>query len=332
MIRLLGLLIVCLYPLGATAVAAGEPDWRTWAAEAQGRHALAGRVYDVALGKLSDLADGGRLLLPEGIVLLGEVHDNPAHHRLRAWLIEQTARARLRWRPGLVFEQIDADKQGALDDFRAFAERAQRMPTTDDLFKRLQWDKSGWPPAEIYMPLFQAAISAHLPIFAGDPPRDRVRAVARGGASAVSAEERARLRLDAPMPGSLAEALRRELADSHCGALPPQAIPGMAAAQRYRDARLADVLLRAAARHGSAILIAGNGHVRSDRGVPWHVRERAPETRVTTVLVVEVEDGKTDPAAYVPRDPEGKPAADMVIFTPTVERGDPCRSLFKNSK
>ena len=52
----------------------------------------------------------------------------------------------------------------------------------------------------------------------------------------------------------------------------------MAAAQRYRDAHMADCPHRGSARHGSAILIAGNGHVRADRGVPWHIRQRAPGT------------------------------------------------------
>ena len=80
-------LVLCLSLLGATVAAASEPDWRTWAEEAQKQHALAGRVYDVAPGKLSTcgkLPGSDRrhpravLLPPEGIVLLGEVHDNPA--------------------------------------------------------------------------------------------------------------------------------------------------------------------------------------------------------------------------------------------------------------
>ena len=84
-----------------------------------------------------------------------------------------------------------------------------------------------------------------------------------------------------------------------------------------------------AERHGSAILIAGNGHVRSDRGVPWHLRRRAPDARIVSVVLVEVEDGRMDPTGYLPRDPEGRPAADLAIFTPRAERGDPCESLRK---
>jgi len=44
-------------------------------------------------------------------------------------------------------------------------------------------------------------------------------------------------------------------------------------------------------------------------------------------MMVEVEEGKSDPATYLPRDPDGKPAADMLIFTPRHERPDPCAKM-----
>jgi uncharacterized iron-regulated protein len=87
---------------------------------------------------------------------------------------------------------------------------------------------------------------------------------------------------------------------------------------------MADMLLKASEKHGSAILIAGNGHVRNDRGVPWYIRQRAPDRKVVSVMLVEVEDGRNYAEAYVPRDPDGKPAADYIIFTPRAEREDPC--------
>ena len=61
--------------------------------------------------------------------------------------------------------------------------------------------------------------------------------------------------------------------------------------------------------------------------MPWYVRQRAPEKKVVSVMFVEVEDGTTDPEAYVPRDPDGKPAADFLVFTPRAERGDPCEKM-----
>jgi uncharacterized iron-regulated protein len=354
MIRALALW-ACLCFLGASAVAARDESWASWAEEARKQHPLAGKIYQPdwapflrwwrrhgslldagspqtggGPGTLFEADTKGPLLIEQRLLLLGEVHDNPMHHRLRAWLIGNWASRSTGG--AAVFEHIRADQQPALDQFNALGQQCCRLITAVDLLRLLQWDKSGWPPGEIYRPLFDAVIAAGLPLYPGDPPRDRVRAVAKTGAGVLAADERAKLGLDSPLPRPLAEALSRELIDSHCGVLPPQAAAGMAAAQRYRDAHLADAVLEAAARHGSAILIAGNGHVRSDRGVPWHIRLRKPDARVLSVVLVEVEAGKTDPAAYVPRDPEGRPAADLLIFTLKAERADPCEALLKRRK
>jgi uncharacterized iron-regulated protein len=327
-LRGLTLCIVCC--LGAIAAAASESQWHTWAQDAQKQHALAGRIYDMGQGKLHDPSEGPLRLPPAGIALLGEVHDNPAHHRLRGWLIADALRRQPDRRPAVVVEQIRTDQQPALDQFKALNEQqCCRLTTAVDLLQLLDWDKSGWPPAEMYRPLFDAVVAGGLPIVPANPPRDRVRAVARGGLDVLAGEERTRMGLDSALPAPLADALRHELEESHCGALPPQAMSGMAAAQRYLDAHMADALIAGAQSHGSAILIAGNGHVRADRGVPWHIRQRAPGTPVTAILLLEVEDGRTDPADYVPRDPEGRPAADFVIFTPRAKRGDPCEALRK---
>jgi uncharacterized iron-regulated protein len=325
-LRGLAVCIACC--LGTIAAAASEAQWRAWSHEAQKQHELAGRVYDATQGRLLAPADGIHRLLPDGIVLLGEVHDNPAHHQVRAWLIADAVGARPQWRPAVVFEQIDTDKQEAVDRFEQLEARSR---TAETLFGLLKWQESGWPPADSYRPLMEPIVAARLPILAGNVPRERVRSIARGGLDQIAPEERARLGLDRALPAPLADALREELLESHCGALPPQAMGGMAAAQRFRDAIMADAMLAAAQRHGSAILIAGNGHVRADRGVPWHIRQRAPVTPVTTVLFIEVLSGRTEPADYVARDPEGRPAADFIVFTPRAEREDPCEALRKGS-
>jgi uncharacterized iron-regulated protein len=348
------LFVFCLACLSATAGAAGETNWGTWAKEARKQHPLAGSVYSPKHGGLATLPSGmtAALLLltgkQGGMVLVGEVHDNPIHHKLQAWLIELNAKTWRDRRPGIVFEQIRVDQQPALDQFKALAEAGSG--TAYDLFRLLEWDKSGWPSAQIYEPLFEAVLASKLPIYAGDPPQGWVRSVARGGLSSVPPRERSRLRLDDPIPAPLIDALRKELAGSHCGVLAAEAIEGMIAAQRYRDAHLADALLSAEGRYHdapreegtflrglipppqTAILIAGNGHIRTDRGVPWYLRLRRPTMNVTTHMLIEVEEGKTDPESYVPRDPEGKPAADLLIFTPRAEREDPCEAMRKSKR
>jgi hypothetical protein len=46
-------------------------------------------------------------------------------------------------------------------------------------------------------------------------------------------------------------------------------------------------------------------------------------------MFVEVEEGNTDPQSYLPRDPDGRPAADFLVFTSRAERGDPCEKMRK---
>ena len=259
------------------------------------------------------------------ILMLGEVHDNQEHHVLQARLVKSP---KIIGPAAVVFEQIRADQQGALDKFVDFNAHARRLGTTGDLLEFLDWKNSPWAKTADYRPLFEAVVSARLPIYPGDPPREVIRKAAKeGSGAALSAGDRARLWLDKPLGPAQDAASLADIEASHCGMIPKSAQPNMAAAQRYRDAHMADALIRAANSHGSAILIAGNGHVRTDRGVPWYIRQRAPERKVVSVMLVEVEAGQNDPETYVPRDPDGKPATDFIIFTPKAERTDPCLSM-----
>ena len=319
---------------GATGCETSAAATMAWQSTEGRDHPLVGAVLDTAVGATmpwpvfaSVFAD--KLARASPAILLGEVHDNPDHHAQRAALIGRSACARAgdplsgAASPGAaVFEHIRADQQLALDTFAAVA-----SSKTADLMRLLDWDNGGWPSQRMFAPLFDAVIAARWPILAGDPPRRQVRALARGEAGAVPTDERARLRLDEALPPALRDALSAELKGSHCGMLPDAAITGLAAAQQYRDAHLADAMLAAAEKHGAAVLLAGNGHVRSDRGVPWHIRQRAPGRQILTVMFVEVEDGVTDARAYVPRAPDDTPAADFVIFTPRASRSDPCEQM-----
>ena len=58
-------------------------------------------------------------LTGRAVVLLGEHHDNPLHHRLRLATLEQVVAAG--WRPAVLMEQFDTDRQPDID--RARSER-----------------------------------------------------------------------------------------------------------------------------------------------------------------------------------------------------------------
>ncbi len=289
-------------------------------------HTLEGQAWSAKLNALVSEAEILAALKSAPFVALGEIHDNAGHHRRRA----QWIAAALAGRP-IVFEQLRADQQPALDSFAELTARSPDKATVAELKRVLDWDKSGWMK-DGYDPLFQAAIDAKLPITAGDVTRAAIMNVAKGGEGALPDSERARLRLDVPLGAKLDDASLSEIEEAHCGAMPKEAFGGMAYAQRYRDASLADAVLKAADKYGAAVLIAGNGHVRTDRGVPWYIHSRAPDKTVISVMFVEVEDRQNDPQTYVPRDPDGKPAADYIFFTARSERGDPCENMREKMK
>jgi uncharacterized iron-regulated protein len=282
------------------------------------------------------------------IILLGEIHDNPFHHRYRGALLDtfferhQQFSSAVPTKPmnPIVVEQMSTDQQPGIDsvplgsavvgdpNYGQRKKTSSQIELTAQLLTAIQWNQSGWAQYQ-YHPLFEAAVATNAPIYAGDVPKSVIRQAAKQGETAIAPEERTRLKLDVPLPANQQDAILTELEAAHCGMMPKTAFGGMAFAQRLRDATLADVALKAHAAHGSAIVMAGNGHVRGDRGIAWYIRQREPKIKVVTVALVEVEDGKTDPAAYVPRDPEGRPAVDYVVFTPKHVRPDPCDAFKK---
>lgn len=264
-----------------------------------------------------------------GIVLLGEVHDNAEHHAVRGdilWPRLDRLVPTQGLRPAAVFEHIRTSQQAGLDAFYRNAARSRRPWRAPDLLRELDWKASGWPAAEMFYPLFNAALRAKQRIYPGNAIRERMRKLVRGEDQPTD-EEIPRLKLAQAMPQPLLDALTTELEGSHCGVVPGSALGSMGLAQRYTDAHLAEVLVNAAEKHKGAFLLAGNGHVRTDRAVPWYVRQLTPRRKVVAVMFLEVAEGKNDASAYFASGPDGTPAADYTVFTPRQERPDPCEKM-----
>lgn len=316
-----------LVAVGETANAEARPTELpasisiSWSTKGGLDHALVGKVWSRESQSLVDPAQLEETLRSAEIAIVGEIHDNPDHRRVQV-LLWRAMRSGARQVP-LVMEQINAAQQRGLDKFTAARADGRSQPALTDLKAYLDWEEAGWSGYD-YDPILREVIESKMPLVAGDVAPSDIRSVAKGGEAALAQELRARLALDRPMAAALDAASREEIAGAHCGMMPASAFAGMALAQRYRDAHLADATLTTARQHGAALLVAGNVHARSDRGVPWYLTSRAPERNLVTVILTEIEDGAMEPAAYVPRDPEGKPAADFVIFTPRASRGDPC--------
>jgi len=92
-------------------------------------------------------------------------------------------------------------------------------------------------------------------------------------------------------------------------------VAGMFRVQRARDAMMADRLATVGRRVGG-VLIAGNGQVRTDRGVPWYLARIRPHARIVSVGLLEVLDEIDSPPPALP--------FDYVWFTPRAGDEQPC--------
>jgi uncharacterized iron-regulated protein len=189
------------------------------------------------------------------------------------------------------------------------------------------WRQSGWPDWRYYQPIAEAGLAAGLPLVAANIPLPTARALTRGEAGGLDAGLAARYGLDRPLPPDVEQAMLAELRESHCGQAPERLLPGMIAAQRARDAQMADSLLGAQA--DGAVLVAGAGHVRTDRGVPAFLRLRDPQAPVAALAFLEVRPGAATPGDYAARF-EGRLPFDFVWFTPRADDEDPCARFEKS--
>lgn len=230
------------------------------------------------------------------IVFVGEVHDNPDHHA------EQAAAVRAIAPRALVFEMIGPKA----------AERVTPalLPDAGSLDAVLEWTASGWPDFAMYHPIFLAAPSAR--VYGAAVPRAGLRHAAEAGAAAAYGEGAADFALDTALAPDDLTTRKDEMAAAHCGALPEDALAAMVEVQRLRDAVIARAALRALTETGGpVVVIAGNGHVRTDHGAPAMIARAAPEVRVLAV-------GQGEGMA------SGGEPFDLWSVSPAPERGDPC--------
>jgi len=311
MLRRRCLLVLIASALVAGACAAHSPE--PWATTRGQAHPLTGRIWDVHAQRFIDERTLVARLGSADFVLLGEKHDNPDHHRLQARVVNALIAAGRR--PSIAFEMLGADDEPAIARYLGDA-----PADAAGLGAAVQWERSGWPDWELYQPIADAAVRAHVPVVAADLSGPMLTGLRRQGASALDRAFVARYALDRPAPPEMRAAMVAELDAAHCGTAPAAALERMTLTQRARDAWMADRL----ADQGQAVLIAGSGHVRLDRGVPMYVARRAPGARLASVAFVEVAEEATRPGQYGERFGAPRPPFDYVWFTPRVDDEDAC--------
>ena len=243
---------------------------------------------------------GAQIAPPPGmdVYVLGEVHDNPAHHAEQARLLELVAPKTVVWEM-LTPEQVAAMEGVDRSDLAAMEQA-------------LDWGQSGWPDFAMYHPIFAVAgRAAHLG--ATVPRADLRKAIGEGAGAALG--DRAAGWPMGPLAVAEQEARESEQREAHCNALPEDLLPGMVEAQRMRDWSLASLAVAAVeAGQGPVVVITGSGHARKDWGAPALIAAARPGVKVWSLGQIE-------------GTPDGDEPFDAVQTAPAPEREDPCRAF-----
>jgi len=246
------------------------------------------------------------------VVLLGEVHDNVAQHTARAAALRHLVRNGAR--PAIAFEQFDRERQADID--RARHETAPAGTTrADHLIAQASTTRGSWDWA-FYRPYVELALEYDLPIIAANLSRaDATRVASQGFGVVFDAATFRALGLDA-LPPAVLSAQEHAIDEGHCKQLPADAVTKLARSQIARDA----VLMLAIRPHfdRGVVLLTGNGHARSDIGVPYFL---TAAERANTISIGLLED------TMAMR--EWRPRFDVAYVTPTQPRADPCATFKK---
>lgn len=252
---------------------------------------------------VASVAWSEEVALPEAamqaeVVILGETHDNPAHHETQAaWVAALRPNA-------IVFEMLTA-AQAAADVPGLRADQAA-------LEAALGWADSGWPDFAMYYPVFAASEAT---VYGAAVPRETVRAAFGGDVMALFGAEAEDYGLNEALPAAQLSTRLDLQFDAHCEAMPRDALGGMVEIQRLRDATLAQTVVQALEQVGApVVVITGNGHARRDWGVPSYLARVVPD--VPVFVLGQSEDGAM---------PEG--GFDLIVDAPAVDRPDPCEAF-----
>lgn len=252
-------------------------------------HVLHGKVYDVGNDGFTTPSELFIKLERAHYLLLGEKHDNSEHHRLHARVIKALPKPK-----AILLEMISLDKR----------DRINKTLNESEFRDASDWDKSGWAKYKIYRPKIRAIYDQQLQPGAAQPSRISIFKAMK--ASSDDANE--------ALTPIESQSLSRAVDRAHCGHLDAEMVEMMARAQMFKDSTMAYELTRQTG-GGRGVLIAGNGHVRSDYGVPKYLKNSV------SLAFIEVQAETLKASDYEIEH------YDYVWFTARVDNEDPCKKF-----
>ncbi len=217
------------------------------------------------------------VLLPQlarnTVVLLGETHDNPDHHR---WQLQTlTALQALHPNMQLAFEMFPRRVQPVLDRWVAGELNEAQFLT------EVQWNRIWAVDPQLYLPILQFARMNRVPMIAANVEQDLAKAVGEKGYDAVPPEQREGVTRPAPASDAYLDFLMKAYAAhdhmSHGKETnrDDPAFRRFVESQQLWDRAMAQAIA-AAVKSNSAPLIVGilgGGHIINGFGVPHQLKD-----------------------------------------------------------
>lgn len=242
-------------------------------------------------------------ILANDYIVLGERHDNPKHHELQLWVLQQLQAKH--WLTQLSLEMIEPKQQTA---FGILTPKDGEDKAA--LQKTLAWPDDGWPWND-YSSLLQLAVKKSIKVQSANIDGDEIKALYKGTQPAPQVALTSDARTE----------LLRDIEASHCGYIKEPQTSNMLSVQLARDHSMAKSLLQT---HRGAALIAGAFHARKDLGFPVHLQQLNANKKLLSLAFVEADEVATSTQRTALAQ-----QYDVVWVTPVHKRGDPCAEFKK---
>ncbi|WP_426577584.1 ChaN family lipoprotein [Xenorhabdus stockiae] len=283
--------LACAFLLGGCATTSTTTQNNSQAVKQtlSGELTQSGVLLDMRTGKAITSDELLNQLATYPRIIVGEKHDNPYHHQIELWLVQQLEKKRPHG--SVLLEMINPDQQERVNKVKSWL---QDDPIVrDERIKQLLAWQEGWP-WEQYGKLVVELVKAPYPLLAANLNRgeiDRAYKSYKAGDKTSLVSEDVKKRID------------ETIKNSHGGNIDELHLSAMSKIQQLRDQRMAEQLMKAPS---PAMLFAGGYHAVKAMGAPQHVKKVATDEQV--VVLVIAEKGVVLNKEY----------ADFVWFTPKV--------------
>lgn len=229
-------------------------------------------LADANASDVAKAADGAQF------VLLGEEHDNKAHHQRQADIIEALAATD---RPVIVgFEMFTRPVQDELNPWTL------GWWNEDEFITRSDWKKQWGFDYALYRPIFETVKKNKLPMVALNVPRDWVRTAGKTGYDSLSEDVRAQVVPSLDLGNENHKAVFNAMMGGHPLGMGSNIYSG----QVLWDTGMADTAIRYLGAHHTPpntvfVIVAGAGHVMYGQGINYRLGQRHAGKCLNVVMV-----------------------------------------------